>query len=740
MRDAIVRRHGVWAVGVGVAIVTLFGAAFGPTTSALALGTPITVGTPGSSGAPALAVDAGGTAYIAWANTSDALPAATDVVQYCVLPTGASTCGHAGTLTPAGGVPHVLGVQVLIAGQEVVVLANVSGGSGAPAVDDEPIQEWLSSDGGQSFQIVNDGASVTNGPATPGTVTLNAVVLPGIDRLGYGWRTADGMGSFSSFPLMSAIECSQQTMCPSAQFGEVGVGGGTGGAFASSLGATPGVLGVYTTDTTKGPFACPTQLTYYPADYHQSPFTVPVEPDGIGYVFGNGTENSNGSYGASFGAPFSAWTGPARPLICNAVSPAIAAGPNGFDILYLQLGGGGYDGSGNTINIAKVTPGQGLTDAISGRNSGPQVVSGVASMTDPSLSLDGSSGIYATYLLGGSTSSVGSSGSVELLYHNGAGGEWLSQPLTQNPEGQAADLHSSVNPAGQGWAVWRDSGHVEALAFRNTDAIAPPTAVEVIPNQYWIPKGYGFTEEQNGPSIPIPYGSTGEYVAGFVNESEGTPRGSVHYRLYANRSCSATSLVFDGGSGVARARGSSGWEFTRSRAIDLMLAPGRYYWQLSYSGAPGTLSGVTGYLASLGRCGTSVLTVGPAVQINSPITRSGPPGTVEENADCLRGSCRAELSLWSLHVGRRGLLLGRGGFKFTISDAGFLDIPLNRTGLAFVARHRTAARVLLISRERLHGRTFVSVYHLRLTGRGTQPDSFNLANPVSTRSWPASRP
>ena len=61
-RDAIVRRRGVrGAVGVGVAIVTWLGVAFGPTTSASAHGTPITVGTPGSSGAPALAVDAGGT-------------------------------------------------------------------------------------------------------------------------------------------------------------------------------------------------------------------------------------------------------------------------------------------------------------------------------------------------------------------------------------------------------------------------------------------------------------------------------------------------------------------------------------------------------------------------------------------------------------------------------------------------------------------------------------------------------
>ena len=697
------------AVWVGVAIVTWFGAAFGPTTSASAHGTPITVGTPGSSGGPALAVDAGGTAYIAWAN-NDAVPAATDVVHYCVLPAGASMCSHTGTLTPADGVPHVLGVQVLIAGQDVVVLANVSGGSGAPAVDDEPIQEWLSSDGGQSFQIVNNGASVTNGPATPGTVTLNAVVLPGIDRLGYGWRTADGMAGFSSFPLMSAVECSQQTTCPSAQFGQDGVGGGTDGAFASSLGATPGVLGVYTTHTTNGTFACPTQLTYYPSDYHQSPYTVPVEPDGIGYVLGSGTEDSNRSYGASFGAPSSAWTGPARPLICNAVSPAIAAGPNGFDILYLQLGGGGYDGSGDTINIARVAPGQGLTDPISGRSSGPEAISGAASMTDPSLSLDGSGGIYATYLLGGSPSSVRSSGSVELLYSNGAGGEWLSQPLTQNRDGQVADLHSSVNPAGQGWAVWRDSGQIEALAFRNTDAIAPPTPVEITPNQYWTPKGYGFTERQDGPSIPIPYGSTGEYVAGFVDQNEDTPRGSVHYRLYANSSCSATSLVFDGGSGVARLWGGGGWEFSRSRAIGRMLAPGHYYWQLSYSGAPGTLSGVTGYHASLGRCGTSVLTVGPAIQITSPITRSGPSGTVEETANCLRGSCQAEVSLWTLHAGRRGLLLGRGGFKFTISDAGFLDIPLNRNGLAFVARHRTAVRVLLISRERLHGRTLISVY------------------------------
>lgn len=72
--------------------------------SALAVsGTPVNIGTPFSEEPPAVAVDAAGNAVVAWANTRDLPPTTTNVVQYCVLPVGATGCSHALTLIPAGG-------------------------------------------------------------------------------------------------------------------------------------------------------------------------------------------------------------------------------------------------------------------------------------------------------------------------------------------------------------------------------------------------------------------------------------------------------------------------------------------------------------------------------------------------------------------------------------------------------------------------------------------------------------
>jgi hypothetical protein len=129
--------------GALVGVVLLVSAA----SEAALSGAPIKVGTPFESGPPSVAVDPSGTAFVAWANTKD-LGGSLDTVQYCVIPVGATGCSHSGTLKPADSASPIDGVQVLIDGSTVVLLADVFGAAGPSAQDFVPEQEWTSTDGG----------------------------------------------------------------------------------------------------------------------------------------------------------------------------------------------------------------------------------------------------------------------------------------------------------------------------------------------------------------------------------------------------------------------------------------------------------------------------------------------------------------------------------------------------------------------------------------------------------------
>jgi len=69
-------------------------------TSAFAVsGTALKVAEPVRFGNPAVAVDATGTAYVAWSNETD-LGEKGNTIEYCALPAGATACIHSGTLIP----------------------------------------------------------------------------------------------------------------------------------------------------------------------------------------------------------------------------------------------------------------------------------------------------------------------------------------------------------------------------------------------------------------------------------------------------------------------------------------------------------------------------------------------------------------------------------------------------------------------------------------------------------------
>jgi hypothetical protein len=142
---------------------------------------------------------------------------------------------------------------------------------------------------------------------------------------------------------------------------------------------------------------------------------------------------------------------PVSQADCNAERPAAGGGPSGFGLL--------------EQNDANSTTVYHRFDQATERFDTPTVRVAKQGELYPSLSQDGSGGIYATYLRGGS------GGPVTLSYSADAGSVWSGATINPDKDGGAAYLSSSVNPAGQGWAAWLDNGAVIAQSFAAVDAI-----------------------------------------------------------------------------------------------------------------------------------------------------------------------------------------------------------------------------------------------------------------------------
>lgn len=409
--------------------------------SALALsGAPTHVGTPYSINGLSVATDSSGTGLIAWANDKDLFPTTVNVINYCVIPAGATACSHTGTLTPADGAGYIDGVQTIVDGGTAVILADVYGAQGTSAADYEPEQEWQSTDGGASWSLVNGGLSVTSGILNADTGPLGGVIVPGTNVLGFGWQTPGTGPTFNAFPLNAPPECSKAScgqpyaqLEPPSNPDQVTNGGGV---FASTAGAHPGVLNVMNTNFTNGPLGC-------------------AASTGLAYAYGAGNQSAGNSYNVSPGMAGSAWVRPITQLGCNLEYPAAGGGPSGLGLLAKDLG----------TNREVYKPFNGSTMSWGGSS----VVDPTQGGLYPSVSQDGAGGIYATYL-------GNSADAIKLGYSGNGGTSWHVNTLNPNSDLRASYLTSAVNGAGQGWAAWFDNGDVIAQPFVATDAYAPAAA------------------------------------------------------------------------------------------------------------------------------------------------------------------------------------------------------------------------------------------------------------------------
>jgi hypothetical protein len=173
----------------------------------------------------------------------------------------------------------------------------------------------------------------------------------------------------------------------------------------------------------------------------------------MAFAYGSGNQSAGSNdYNISPGSPNSAWRVAATQGQCGVERFAVGGGPKGFGVLEQD----------DVHNRTVYQPFNQSTLRF-----GPMVTVSNQPELSPSLSQDGSNGIYATYF------NNGSGGPVALSYSSDGGATW-SGPAVLDPYDGQADVTSSVNGSGQGWAAWANNGSVFAESFNAADSAGPP--------------------------------------------------------------------------------------------------------------------------------------------------------------------------------------------------------------------------------------------------------------------------
>ncbi len=555
---------------------------------------------------------------------------------------------------------HIERVQVLVDGTTVVLLANLYG----VEEEFEPTQEWQSTDSGATFNAVNGGRSVARATVNADTGAIGAVVVPGSDALGYAAVTAEGPPTFAEFPLSMPSTCSDKEPCLYAtlQAPSLNELGNLGGVVASQLGTNPGVLGVY---ETLGKPGCASG-TFDTA-----------------YVYGNGEQGATNSYDLSPGVPKSAW----KELTagdCEAEYPAVGGGPSGFGVVEDDLTRGytvyhPFDETNHSFDTPYVTIAPEFEE-------------------NPSVSQDGSGGIYATF-------SSGFEGEIRLAYSSNGGASWTG-PATLNPVTGDSHLTSAVGSNDQGWATWQVGESIYAQQFDASDAIAPVISPPPTPTTLSSSQTAGTT---TGANITVPDGTVGETdQVAVAGANAASASGTVTYGLFSSSSCAAASLVFNGGTKTV-----TGGKAGASAPVTSALPPGNYYWEATYSGDAHNN-------ASASTCGSEVLTVTPAATTGG--TGTSTSTTVTLTITC-SGPCTVTITLTipTASAARKGkkkpkpLVLATGTFTLPKGGTHKVTLRLTKTGRKIFAIHHGRLKASLLLSEKIDGHTILSTKTIKIT-------------------------
>jgi hypothetical protein len=641
---------------VAVIFLLLLG---GPASALAAGGSPLTIATGTHPEDLSVTVTTGGAAIAVWADKSDPT---SNVVRWCVLTPGTGSCGGGGILTLAGGpAPQISvnGTQVLDEGSALVILADVE----VAKTEFESIQEWQSTNGGQTFTAVNGGKAVASGNPAADTRGINAVTLPGSTSIGVGFHTPSVAPTFHAFSVADPTTCGRATgKCPDG-FATLAPESGVDEVSndpASFAANDDGVLGAFRTNYSTGSLAC-----------------TDGSPFGMAYVFGDGLQSPANNYNVSPGAAAGAWRKGVTLADCGVDYIAAGGGPSGFGVLE----------DNQLTGQTQYHRFDGITDTF---DTTPVVVSGTGEQ-QPAVSQDGAGAVYATYLSGG----IG--GPVSLSYSSDGGATWAGPgTLAADPLGAIAGLTSAVNASGQGWASWTENGSVYLQPFTAADAgtPAPPSPVVTPPASTPAPTTLTTAQKaggQSGASVTVAAGTTGETdQATIVGANAAHATGTVSYGLYSTATCTAASKV--GASTVS----VSGATVPSSSPVATALAPGKYYWEVIYGGDFANHG-------SISACGNEVLTVTSPNTISGAATTDGQ--TLTFGAACavvpctLQATATAPETAASASAAKphkaKAITLGKGKFRITKKGTRSLTLKLSARGRRYFAGKHGKVKVSL---------------------------------------------
>ena len=360
----------------------------------------------GTGAPPAVAVDASGTAYTVWQQSSTKL-------SFCKLATAASHCTPVTLEVADPSSAAFIGTPgVLLAPGRIYVLDIASGGT----ADLNGINEFVSTDGGASFSLVPHPVGFVGQDSSPAGPALE---LPG-DDFGAGY-VKPGDPAFQANSLVAPTDQSLVNTPPFAtltpQPANAYVFEQLGGAFASQLVGSTGVLGVFPGFSGKNDSPCPSSASgslvyaYAPIDASTTPGELSTSPGG---------------------------SSPWRPLTkvdCYGVNPAVGGGPSGLGLLETDKA------AAPIVQYRRFSPSSGFGPAVT-------IAKGEVAFYG-SLSQDSAGDIFATWL-------DGSTG-VDLAYSSDGGTTWSKPRILFSNGGNPSAitlLASAVDASGQGWAVY----------------------------------------------------------------------------------------------------------------------------------------------------------------------------------------------------------------------------------------------------------------------------------------------
>ena len=266
-------------------------------------GGPLAVGS-APNVAPAVAVDASGTAYVVWQQSPTKL-------SFCKLVGGAKVCSPVTIQVADPASAQFSGPpSVMLEAGHIYVLGVVIGSS-----DLDGINEWVSTDAGTSFKLEPHAVGFVGGDAEPAGP---AIELPG-GQFGVGYIIPGSNPAFQANSLAAPTDQSEAGAPPYATLNPrpatAFTTGNLAGAFGFQLAGSPGVLGVFEALPGKGTSPCPSSASESLV-YAYAPISATTTPAEL-----------SGSPGVS-----SPW----RPLAeadCDGTDPAVGGGPSGLGLL-----------------------------------------------------------------------------------------------------------------------------------------------------------------------------------------------------------------------------------------------------------------------------------------------------------------------------------------------------------------------------------------------------------------------